>query len=286
MKFVFFGTPEIARIALSELKLAGLIPSLIVTNPDAPVGRKQIPTPPPTALWAKENSIPTIQPHSLSEASVREKLTSEESDIFVVVAYGKILPQWLLALPRKGTINLHPSLLPKLRGASPIRSAILNDIRETGVTIMLLDEKMDHGPILKQEVTQIEKNDWPKDGQELDEEMAHQGGKLLADTLVRYLNDEIEPQEQNHAEATFCSKISKEMSELAIDPHDLPEGQTAYNLLLKIKAFAGWPETFFIYQGKRIKIKSANLTPSGQLEIKRIVPEGKKEMDFKSYFQK
>lgn len=285
MKFAFFGTPEIATIALYELKSAGLIPSLIITNPDALVGRKQILTPPPTALWAKEHSIPLLQPTTLSDDYVRQTLTSESWDVFVVVAYGKILPKWLLELPTHGTVNLHPSLLPKLRGASPIRSAILEDRRETGVTIMLLDEKLDHGPILSQEISEITKSDWPLDGMELDRQMAHQGGKLLGDTLVKYLSGAIVAKEQDHTQATFCGKITKEMSELKIDPYDLPKGQIAYDLLLKIKAFSGWPETFFFHEGKRIKIKSANLRPDGQLEIKRIVPEGKSELDFAAYFK-
>lgn len=285
MKFVFFGTPEIAVTALSELKSSGLIPSLIVTNPDAPVGRKQILTPPPVAFWAKENSLPILQPTTLDEPSIREKLNSEDWDVFVVVAYGKILPKWLINLPRHKTVNLHPSLLPKLRGASPIRSAILHDLRETGVTIMLLDEKMDHGPILSQEKTEIKENDWPLDGLVLDKRMAEQGGKLLARTLVSYLAGEIEPQEQDHSQATFCTKISKEMSQLEIDPFNLPKGKLAYDLLLKIKAFAGWPETFFIFANKRIKIKSARINANGELIIERIVPEGKNEMDFAVYFR-
>lgn len=285
MKIAFFGTPEIATIALNELKQSGIVPDLIIANPDAKVGRKQILTPPPTALWAKENDIELLQPASLKDKENFPMFTNHDWDLFIVVAYGKLIPKWLLDVPKRGTLNLHPSLLPKFRGASPIRSAILADERETGVTIMLLDEKLDHGPILAQMKIEIAPENWPVDGLAFDEALAHQGGALLADTIPKYLAGEIFLVEQKHAEATFCTKIDKSMSELTIDPKNLPEGQEAYDVLLKIKAFAGWPETFFLHDGKRIKIKSAKLDDAGHLLIERIVPEGKKEMDFDQYFK-
>jgi methionyl-tRNA formyltransferase len=285
MRIAFFGTPNIARIVLAELEQSNIIPSLIISNPDAPVGRKQMLTPPPVADWAKEKGISLFQPESLKDKDALSIITDQEWDLFIVVAYGKILPEWLLNLPKHGTINVHPSLLPKLRGASPIRSAILNDERETGITIMLMDAKMDHGPILSQMKTEISTKNWPVDGIALDEAMAHQGGALLADTVIKYLAGEISPTEQDHDSATFCSKITKDMSELKLDPHRLPTGKEAYDTLLKIRAFSGWPETYFMHEGKRIKIKEAKLSDEGGLLITRIIPEGKKEMDFESYFK-
>lgn len=285
MKIAFFGTPDIAVIVLEELKQAGIIPNLIISNPDAKIGRKQILTPPPVATWTKEQNITLFQPETLKDKDNLNPITSQVWDLFIVVAYGKILPPWLIELPKHGTINVHPSLLPKLRGASPIRSAILQDQRETGVTIMLIDEKMDHGPILAQVRTKIEVKDWPIDGTKLDHLMAHQGGILLAETIPKYLHGEIIPSVQNHDEATFCTKITKEMAELKINPYQLPKGTEAYENLLKIRAFAGWPETFFIHEGKRIKIKVAHINDAGQLYISLIIPEGKKEMNFDSYFK-
>jgi methionyl-tRNA formyltransferase len=284
MKIAFFGTPEIASIVLDELKSANILPSLIITNPNAPVGRKQILTPPPVKVWAQENNIPVIQPTSLKDSTQFPEITDTDWDLFIVVAYGKIIPAWLLTKPKYGTINVHPSLLPKLRGASPIRSAILNDIQKTGVTIMLMDEELDHGPILYQEETLIESADWPINGEALDKIMAHQGGKMLTKIIPQYLAGKITPTPQNHQEATFCTKISKEMSELKINPYELPKGKEAYQILLKIRAFAGWPETFFIYEGKRFKIKQAEIIDN-QLKIKRIVPEGKTETDFSLCFR-
>ena len=284
MKIAFFGTPEIAVTVLKRLKLADIIPDLIISNPDAKVGRKGILTSPPAALYAKENSIDLLQPETLKDEAVTTELTKNDWDVFIVVAYGKILPKWLLDLPNNGVLNVHPSLLPKFRGASPIRSAILNNERNTGVSIMLLDEKMDHGPILAQEKALISADEWPMDGLVLDQILADLGGDLLVTTLTKFLNKEISPKEQNHEEATFCTKITKEMSEVKIDPNNLPIGKEAYQILLKIRAFAGWPETFFIHEGKRIKIKSAVLDNAGRLLLKRIIPEGKKEMDFSVYF--
>ncbi len=284
MKIAFFGTPELAVTALDKLKETDLLPSLIVANPDAKVGRKQILTPPPSALWAKENGVDLVQPGSLKNQADLPILVESDWDLFIVVAYGKILPKWLLDIPKYGTINLHPSLLPKFRGPSPIRSAILADAPDTGVTIMQLDEKMDHGPILAQTKVEIDADKWPLDGLILDQLLAQTGANLLVETIPRFISGEISPTEQKHDQATFCSKITKDLSELKLDPAHLPAGKEAYDILLKVRAFAGWPETFFIHEGKRIKIKSARLSDSGELIIEKIVPEGKKEMDFKTYF--
>ncbi len=285
LKFAFFGTPAIAVIILDELKKAGYVPALIVTNPDAPVGRKHILTPPLAKIWAIENHIPVIQPKTLKDAAEVPELTSAQWDLMIVAAYGKLIPQWLLALPKHGILNVHPSLLPKLRGASPIRSAILQNIRETGVTIMKLDAELDHGPIVAQLPANIPAEHWPTSGSILDEGLAHQGGALLATIIPAWVNGTIIATEQNHTEATFCTKIDKRMSELIINPHELPSGITALEHLCKIRAFDGWPETFFIHDGKRIKIKHANLDASGTLVITRIIPEGKNEMDWSQYFR-
>ncbi len=284
MKFAFFGTPAIAVIVLEELKSAGYIPALVVTNQDAPVGRKHLLTPPAVKTWAIENNVPALQPATLRDAIALPELINTDWDILVVAAYGKLIPQWLLDLPKHGILNVHPSLLPTLRGASPIRSAILKNIRHTGVTIMQLDAELDHGPIITQLPANIPPEHWPVAGSILDEGLAHQGGALLAAIIPDWVAGKITPAAQNHAVATFCTKIDKSMSELIIDPENLPAGSLALEYLCKIRAFDGWPETFFMHNGKRIKIKHANLTANNTLVITRIVPEGKNEMDWKAYF--
>ena len=280
-RIAFFGTPEIAVSVLNELKKHSMLPTVIITNPDAPQGRKMILTPPPTKLWAEEKNIPVLQPVSLrTDTSVADYLTAHAIDLCIVVAYGKIIPRNILDIPKYGTLNVHPSLLPKLRGASPIRSAILEDMRETGVTVMLLDEELDHGPILVQEIVSIEKESWPLRGQALDTLLAEKGGELLAGIIPHWVAGDITPIPQNHSQATFCTKITKEMGEINLTAD-------AYKNLLKIRAFDGWPGTFFFTERNdkriRVKIVDAELNPDNTLNITRVVPEGKIEMSYEDF---
>ena len=149
-RFVFFGTPEFAMIILEELELKGLLPLLVVTAPDKPKGRKLVVTPSEVKLWAQAHDIPVLTPEKLKNEEFVAELSKQEWDLFVVAAYGKIIPKNILEMPKRGVLNVHPSLLPKFRGSSPIESAILSDEKFTGVTIMQLDEEMDHGPVLAQ----------------------------------------------------------------------------------------------------------------------------------------
>lgn len=279
--FAFFGTPDIAVTALDEMATFGYVPSLVVCNPDAPVGRKHVMTAPPVKVWAEARDIPVFQPTSLKNRADLTPLTDTQFDFFVVLAYGKIMPEWLINLPRHGTINAHPSLLSKFRGASPIRSTLLHDLSACGVTIIQMDRDLDHGPILTQQAVALYGQPIP--GLELDTILARISGCLLVDVMQKLGAGTITPVEQDHAAATFCGKITKDMSELHIDPKNLPTGEAALEIYRKICAFDGWPETFFIYNGKRIKIKSARLTEAGALELLRVVPEGKKEMDWQQF---
>lgn len=282
MKIAFFGTPDLAVTALLEMETFGIVPNLLVTTPDAPVGRKQTITPPPTKVWAEERSIEVFQPTTLKNREELTILTQQDWDIFVVFAYGKIMPEWLLRLPKYGTINAHPSLLPKFRGASPIRSTLLHDLSAAGVTIIQMDAEMDHGPILHQQSVDLPA---PVPGRKLDHTMSLICGDLLAHVIQELPKGTLVPIQQNHEMATFCTKITKEMAELTLDPYNLPQGDLALLTYRKICAFDGWPETFFIHEGKRIKIKEAELTAEQSLIITRIVPEGKNETDFKTYFK-
>jgi len=282
-KFAFFGTPDIAVTALEEMATFGHLPSLVVCNPDAPVGRKQVITPPPVKVWAQAHDLPVFQPHSLKDHSVLTPLTSTQFDFFVVLAYGKIMPQWLIDLPAYGTINAHPSLLPKFRGASPIRSTLLHDLSACGVTIMQMDAKLDHGPILLQEAHPLST---PIPGQELDFILAKKCGQLLSTVIQQLTAGYIQPKPQDDTQATFCTKITKDMAELVLDPHHLPIGEEALSMYRKICAFDGWPGAFFFHGGKRIKITDAAYDPATKnLTITRIIPEGKKEVDFTTFLQ-
>lgn len=282
LKLGFFGSPQIAVWVLEKLEKTGLLPALVITNPDAPQGRKMILTETPVSSWAREREIETFKPATLRDDAVIQKLTSSACDIFIVAAYGKIIPQAILDIPKYKTLNMHPSLLPRLRGASPIRSAILEDINPTGISIMILTAGMDEGPVLAQEEVLIPSETWPIRGSELDELLAKRGGELLAKTLPSWVAGEISPQEQTHEDATYSTKITKEMG--LIDLHDNP-----YQNLLKIRAFDGWPGTYFFVEKDekqiRIKITDAKLDEEGKLKIIRVIPEGKNEMSYEDFIR-
>lgn len=280
----YFGGEPLGVPVLEELKKAGIMPSLILCNPDRPVGRKQVLTPPPVKQWALQHDIEVYQPESIKDEEFKQRMSEVSWDIFIVVAYNKIMPKWLIDLPVHGTLNIHPSLLPLLRGASPIRSTILQDMSEQcGVTIMQMDEKMDHGPIIAQETLTINSQEWPMHGNELDTTLAKMGGELLVKTLPKWLSGEITPHEQHHATATYCGRLDRSMGGLTLDPYNLPTGKEAYQILLKIRAYEGFPGSFFMHEGKRIKIANAQLAED-KLCISRIIPEGKNEMNFSQYF--
>jgi methionyl-tRNA formyltransferase len=281
LNIAFFGTPQFAVGVLEELHKAGLTPSLIVTNPDRPKGRKMLLTPPPTKIWAHSHDVAVFQPLSLKDRNALTPLTERTFDLFIVAAYGNILPGWLLELPTHKTLNVHPSLLPKLRGASPVQSAILADMRTTGVSIMLIDEEMDHGPVIAQESVEIAKEEWPMRSTELETLLAEKGGDLLARTIPGWIAGDTIPYAQDHENATFCTKITKEMGQIDL-------GMEPYQNLLKVRAFDGWPGTFFFHSKKdgnkiRVKITAAEIDPNGDFKILSVVPEGKSEISYEDF---
>jgi len=280
INFAFFGTPSFATIILDELETAGFIPSLIVTQEDRPQGRGMEIQPPETKVWATKRDITVFQPLTLKDDDALKALRvfdkEKPFDIFIVASYGNIIPQKILDIPIHGVLNVHPSLLPKLRGSSPVVGAILEE-EKTGVSIMLLDEKMDHGPILKQK--EITVSPWPPYAPHLEELLAREGGKMLAEVLIPWTDITIVPTEQNHNKATFTKKVSK--SDALINLEDLAELN-----LRKIRGYAGWPNafTFFEHKGKQIRliIKEAEIV-DGMLVLKKVIPEGRKEMSFEEF---
>ncbi|MEI7810725.1 MAG: methionyl-tRNA formyltransferase, partial [bacterium] len=225
-----------------------------------------------------ENNIPYIQPENLKELSLPEvRLRASPKsdfgliDLFIVVAYGKILPEELIKLPKHGSINIHYSLLPKYRGASPVESAILAGDKETGITIQQMECKMDAGPIITKEVVSMLDNEKAPD---LRKRLIKIGGELLVKTLPDFIERKINPIPQNEAEATFCKKIKKEDG--LIDLND--DAEKNYN---KFRAYAHWPRTFFFKEGKRIIITDAKLE-NGVFVINKVIPEGGKEIEYKN----
>ncbi len=284
LKLVYFGGEPLGVPVLEELKVAGLLPALVICNPDRPAGRGRILTAPPVKRWAEAHEIPVWQPENFTDQqTISEKLS--EYDLFVVVAYNKILPQWLIEMPRYKTLNVHPSLLPLYRGASPIRTAILEDNRAAiGVSIMLMDRKMDHGPLLAQTPLPITDEHWPIAGPDLDEALACLGGATLAATIPEWIAGTIAATEQDHTKATYCGKLDKDMGELHIDPHHLPSGEAAQQAYLQHQAFIGFPGTFFFHQDERVKINSAQIK-DGEFIPLTVTPAGKKPQDFTTWLK-
>ncbi len=280
-RIVFFGGEPLGLPALEALVRARLTPELVICNPDRPSGRGLSLTPSRIKTWATEHGIEVYQPDSYKDKDTLSKVTDTKWDLFVVVAYNFILPKWFIELPEHGTLNVHPSLLPKLRGMSPIRTAILKNKRdEVGVSIMLMDEKMDHGPLLSK--TPLSLNEWPISGPLLDDMLAQVGGEMLVQTIPKWTAGEIKPIEQDNLSATYTGKFEKVDSELNLDPTDLPAGDSAAEMLRKIKAYEGIGDTFFMDKGKRVKVKGAGLS-AGTLYLTRVIPEGKQELTFIDY---
>jgi methionyl-tRNA formyltransferase len=282
LRFAYFGTPKFAVNVLNELEKAGFIPSLIITSPDKPQGRHLVLTPPEAKMWADAHGIPAIQPATLKTPEALESIQKyrgeSDWDLFIVASYGKIIPQAILELPKHKVLNVHPSLLPCLRGASPIQSAILTE-NATGVSIMRLDEEMDHGPIIAQEEVLV--NNWPPKADVLETLLAQEGGKLLARVIEPWIRGDIQEMPQDHSKATYCAKIEK--SDGLIDLGGDPE--LNYR---KIQAFSSWPTAYFFLEknGKktRIIVKDAYLI-DGRLVLRRIIPEGRSEMSYEDFMR-
>ena len=272
LNFVFFGTPDVASETLQILKESSYLPSLIITSPDKPQGRKMIVSPPPVKIWAIENRIPYIQPKTLTKEEVGNVLRNNIPDFFLVVAYGKIIDEDILNMPKFGSINIHYSLLPKYRGASPVESAILNGDTVTGVSIQKMKFKMDSGPIIAQEKVEIFPNE---KASELRTRLIKIGGELLIKILPEFIAGKIHEAKQDESQATFCKKIKKEDGLIDLNGNAIKN----YN---KFRAYATWPRTFFFKNGKRIIITDVALE-NGKFMIKKVLPEGKKEIKWEEF---
>ncbi|OGG72462.1 methionyl-tRNA formyltransferase [Candidatus Kaiserbacteria bacterium RIFCSPLOWO2_01_FULL_53_17] len=282
MQYVFFGTDNFSVIVLEELKKAGSVPALVVTATDKKMGRGMRLTSPPVKLWAQKSAVQFLQPQKLDD-SVYYSLQSTVYKLFVVASYGKIIPKRFLDIPAHGALNVHPSLLPLYRGPSPLESQILDgaDERgEVGVTIMQMDEEMDHGPILaQQELGQVQSSKFKVQScAELQDALAHLGGQLLAETIPKWLAGEITPREQEHEKATYTEKITKADGLISLDD----DAEKNYR---KFRAFTPWPSVYFFDEkNRRVKITDAALE-EGKFVIKKVIPEGKKEVRYEDFLR-
>jgi methionyl-tRNA formyltransferase len=243
VRIVFFGSPAAAIPSLAGVLEAGHFVELVVTQPDKPAGRGRILTPSVIKKFAFERGIPVLEPVRIrKDESAKQRILSIAADIHVVVAYGQIIPAEIIYAPRWHSINVHFSLLPKYRGASPVQWAILKGETRTGVTIFELNEKMDEGDILSAEPTDI----WPREtAHDLETRLAGIGARLLSETLANIGSLGRIP--QDHALATAASKLKKEDGRLGW-------ADDAVALDRKIRAYHPWPGAFTAFKGKRIQV--------------------------------
>lgn len=247
--FVFMGTPEFSTVLLDRLEEANMRPVLIVTQPDRPCGRGRRLTPSPVATWAAERSVLTLKPASCRDQALAGKL-SELAPVFILTAaFGQLLPASILEIPERGCLNLHASLLPRYRGASPVQAALSNGDKETGVTLMLMDEGLDTGPVIAQRRMALPD---AMDAGQLNLVLARLGGDLVVDSICPYLAGKLLPQAQDERRATITRLLKKADGEVDFD-------QTARDVHNHIRAMNPWPGAFAFLQGKRYKILRARI---------------------------
>lgn len=246
------GTPELAVPSLERLILDGHKVAAVFTQPDKPAGRGKHLHASPIKTFALERDIPVHQPARIkTNEEVRAIFETISPDVCVVVAYGKILPEWMLAIPRLGCINVHASLLPKYRGAAPINWAIANGERETGITIMRMDAGMDTGPMLAKRVIQTGDEEAAP---ELAARLAPLGADLLSETLARVERGEVKPEPQDDREATYAPMLKREDG--LIDWK-----MRARQLANRVRAFQPWPGTYTTFRGNRLILWRAREEP-------------------------
>lgn len=279
----FWGTSRFSVFILEEMKQGGVLPTLIITMPAKPKGRGLLLAPSEVKVWADRHGIKTIEPTEIKSDEFLEIL-GPNWELFIIASYGKIIPRRILDLPARGTLNVHPSLLPKFRGTSPLQSAILEDVpigstNETGVTIMQIDEEVDHGPIVAQEKVLVE--NWPPKESELEEMLGRMGGKLLTKTMPLWLEGKINPHEQDHSLATYTKKVTKD--DACINLENDP-GKS----LRKIRAFNVWPRAYFVTRHNnrdiRVIVTDAKIV-EGKLIPLRVIPESKNEMSYDEFLR-
>lgn len=293
------GTPDFAVASLEALLSAGYNVVGVVTQPDRPVGRKQVLTPPPVKRAALQHGLPVVQPEKIRQPDALADVLAFQPDLIVTAAFGQILPKELLDAPRFGCINVHASLLPKYRGGAPIHKCIIEGEKETGVTIMYMVEALDAGDMLSRTVVPIDERDTVGT---LHDKLAEAGARLLVETLPRLLAGEIEPIPQNHAEATFAPNIKR--ADERIDWE-----QSAERIYNHVRGLNPWPVAFTTWQGKLWKVwwvEKASLTGrlaepgtiiareedglivacgEGSVKLTEIQPEGKTRMSVRDFLR-
>jgi methionyl-tRNA formyltransferase len=288
-KIIFIGTSQFAVPALENLIKNDYNIISVITAPDKPVGRKQTITPLPVKQTALKYKLPILQPEKISEIS--SKIATLAPDLIIVAAYGQLISKSILDIPRLGCLNLHPSLLPKYRGPSPIQTAILNGDKTTGVTIILMDEKIDHGPIISQKEITIASDE---NYQTLEKKLAETAADFLIEILPRYIQGEIKPQTQDESKASYTKTLTRQDGQI-------DWSKSAQEIERMVRAFYPWPGAWTYFNSQRVKILKAKaiekkeivdakkelILPTGEgfLLIEILQPAGKKPMTGQEFFR-
>lgn len=292
MKIIFVGTTDFG-IPTLELLATHYSLQAVVTQPDKPVGRKKILTPPPIKVWAEKNKIKVLQSEKI--LNLKTEILNLEPDLLLVAAYGQIIPKIILDIPKFGSINIHASLLPKYRGATPIQNSIINGDGQTGVTLIKMDEKMDHGPIIAQTNLTIDEED---NYHTLHKKLGLLAANLVSVTLPKWFAGQIKETPQNHSLSSFTSLLTHKDGRL-------DWSEPAININNKIRALNPEPGTWTTLDQKNVKILEAKILPETKIEligklykhngelaikcqdfsllIQRLILDGKNEMSGKEF---
>ena len=296
MKIIYFGSSNFSLIILENLIRAGFIPKLIVSQPDKPKGRGLISRPTEVSEFAQKENIPLVRPASLKNFKIINEIKNLEADLFIIADYGKILPASLLSVPKLASLGVHPSLLSAYRGPAPINWALINGDKETGVTIFKMDEGLDTGDIVFQKKIAINDND---NASTLHEKLATEGVKALVEALRLFEKGNYVFKPQDNHLSSFAPKLKKEDGKIKWN-------SKATSIMNLVRGTLGWPSAYTHYKNKMIKIIDTEVlfmpcehepstivnidkegihvaTGENILKIKRLKPEGKKEMDAYSF---
>lgn len=252
MRLIFCGTPQFAVPTFQKLLAEDFRIELVVTQPDEPAGRGYEVKPPPVKQVAEKAGIRVFQPAKLKDPATQEFLSPYRPDAMVVVAYGRIIPPWMIDLPRLGCINLHASLLPKYRGAAPMQWALMRGERVTGVTTMMIDPGMDTGDILLQREVEIREEDT---AETLAERLSVLGAELMVETLRGLERGEITPRPQEHSQATLAPMLKKEHGRM---DWSLPAQELAW----RVRGLRPWPGAYTTLRGKNLHVWAAVALPA------------------------
>lgn len=250
LELVFFGTPDPAAVTLNALFRSQHRVAAVATAPDRPRGRGMELAPSPVKVRAEKEGVPVLQPSTLKTEEIKEDLARFNADVFVVTAYGFIVPQVILDIPRRGCFNVHFSLLPRLRGAAPVERALIEGDEATGITIIQMDAGLDTGPIVASAEELIRPDDTAGS---LTERLSHLGAELMVHVLDKLEKGELHPEIQDESKATYASKITSD--EARID-WSIP-AKDIYN---RIRAFNPRPGAWTTFNGKRLKLLASEVT--------------------------